>query len=50
MKISLPVVILDETLKFFARKFSDGTNPLMEIHYILGVWALYAALMLYSPV
>ncbi|XP_076343802.1 calcium-transporting ATPase sarcoplasmic/endoplasmic reticulum type-like isoform X2 [Tachypleus tridentatus] len=50
LKISLPVIILDETMKFIARKFIDGSNPFTELHWILAVWAVYAGLMMYSPV
>lgn len=50
MKISLPVVILDETLKFFARKYSDGTNPFTEIHWIVGLWGVYLGLMYYCAI
>ena len=45
LKISLPVVLLDETLKFFARKYSDGENPLFSCQWILLAWAVYGGLL-----
>lgn len=50
LKISFPVIILDETMKFFSRKFVDGRNPLFELHWMLAMWAVYIALMVYSPI
>ncbi|KAK7483697.1 hypothetical protein BaRGS_00025018 [Batillaria attramentaria] len=49
LKISIPVIILDETLKFVARKFADGKNPLFQLHWVVAVWAVYIALVFYSP-
>ncbi|KAG1678723.1 Calcium-transporting ATPase sarcoplasmic/endoplasmic reticulum type [Nymphon striatum] len=50
MKISLPVILLDETLKFVARKFYEGKNPFAELHWILAIWAIYLGLMKLSPI
>ncbi|XP_054722504.1 calcium-transporting ATPase sarcoplasmic/endoplasmic reticulum type-like [Uloborus diversus] len=50
LKISFPVIILDETMKFFSRKFVEGRNPFSELHWMLAIWALYIALMIYSPI
>lgn len=49
IKISIPVIILDETLKFVARKFADGKNPLFEIHWMVLTWALYIGIVIASP-
>ena len=50
LKFSFPVILLDETLKFIARKFTDGKNPLYTIYWMLGVWVLYIALAINSPI
>ena len=49
LKLSFPVIILDETLKLVARKLADGKNPLLSMHWVAITWALYIGLMLYSP-
>lgn len=49
MKFSIPVVLLDEVLKFAARKISDGTNPLLTLHWIVLMWAVYFGLLIYGP-
>lgn len=49
VKISLPVILLDEVLKFFARKYSDGENPLTHCQWIVLAWALYAGLLYQFP-
>ncbi|XP_070204858.1 sarcoplasmic/endoplasmic reticulum calcium ATPase 1-like isoform X1 [Littorina saxatilis] len=49
LKISIPVIILDETLKFVARKFADGKNPLFSMHWMVATWAIYIAMLVYSP-
>ena len=43
MKISFPVILIDETLKFIARKFADGKNPLFSCHWQVLQWAVYIA-------
>lgn len=43
LKISLPVLLLDETLKFIARKYTDGENPLYSCHWTVLAWAIYFA-------
>ncbi|CAL1293915.1 unnamed protein product [Larinioides sclopetarius] len=50
LKISFPVIILDETMKFFSRKFLEGRNPFTELHWMLALWAIYIGLMIYSPI
>ena len=42
LKISLPVILLDEVLKFVARKITDGKNP------FLGIWKPVVILMIYT--
>ncbi|XP_013421498.1 calcium-transporting ATPase sarcoplasmic/endoplasmic reticulum type isoform X1 [Lingula anatina] len=50
LKISIPVIILDETLKFVARRFTDGKNPLLGLCGIVGVWAVYIGLVMKSVI
>lgn len=45
VKISMPVVLLDETLKFFARKYGDGENPIFSCQGIVIAWAVYGGLL-----
>lgn len=48
MKISIPVIFLDETLKFVARKFTDGNNcSYLELALIALVWAVYVPWAMY---
>lgn len=49
MKFSIPVVLLDETLKFVARKITDGKPPHKTVHGIVIMWAVFFALILYGP-
>ncbi|CAG2104154.1 unnamed protein product [Medioppia subpectinata] len=50
LKISLPVILLDETLKFIARKFIDGNRHNMEAIYLIGAWLSYFAILTSIPV
>lgn len=50
MKFSIPVVLLDEVLKFAARKISDGTNPLNGLQWIVLMWAVFFGLIIYGPI
>lgn len=50
LKLSFPVILIDETLKFVARKFTDGKNPFSQLYIMVAVWALYIALILHSPI
>lgn len=50
MKFSIPVVLLDETLKFIARKITDGENPLYTVHGIILMWAVFFGLLFYGPI
>lgn len=54
MKFSLPVILLDETLKFVARKISYGeTNSLAQwligMQWMVLMWAVFFGSILYSP-
>lgn len=49
MKFSIPVVLLDEVLKFVARKITDGENPMYTIHWIVLMWAVYFGLLIWGP-
>jgi Ca2+ transporting ATPase len=50
LKISFPVILIDETLKFGARHLSEsGLAALRGLHWLVAVWALYIASMFYSP-
>ncbi|XP_034252460.1 calcium-transporting ATPase sarcoplasmic/endoplasmic reticulum type isoform X2 [Thrips palmi] len=50
MKFSIPVVLLDETLKFVARKMADGKGMLNGMHGIVIMWAVFFGLLLYGPI
>lgn len=50
MKFSLPVVLLDETLKFVARKITDGENPIYTVHWMVLMWAVFFGLLVVSPI
>ncbi|XP_064612883.1 calcium-transporting ATPase sarcoplasmic/endoplasmic reticulum type-like [Liolophura sinensis] len=41
LKISIPVIILDETLKFIARKYTDGKLPIFSTSGIVLMWVVY---------
>jgi Ca2+ transporting ATPase len=49
MKFSIPVVLLDETLKFVARKFTDGESYIYSLHWIFLMWGAFFALVMFSP-
>ncbi|OWR46425.1 sarco/endoplasmic reticulum calcium ATPase [Danaus plexippus plexippus] len=54
MKFSVPVVLLDEVLKFVARKISDGeTRSVLDwmrgMQWIVLAWAVFFALIVYGP-
>jgi len=49
MKFSLPVIFLDETLKFVARKLADGKNAMREMHGIVLMWGIFFGLLLFGP-
>jgi Ca2+ transporting ATPase len=45
LKFSIPVLLLDELLKFIARKFIDGNKNPWEIVYLTAAWAAFFALI-----
>lgn len=45
MKFSIPVVLLDETLKFVARKIADGEHWIYKVHGIVVMWAVFFGLL-----
>lgn len=55
MKFSVPVVLLDEVLKFVARKISDGEKCSQLIHWLDGMqwivlmWAVFFGIIIYGP-
>lgn len=49
LKISLPVILIDETLKFGARHLSEGSGAWRGAHWMVAVWALYISFICYSP-
>jgi Ca2+ transporting ATPase len=50
MKFSLPVVLLDETLKFVARKYADGKEEWFSgVHGIIMMWGVFF-LVIYSGI
>jgi len=50
MKFSIPVILLDETLKFVARKITDGENPIYTVHWIVLMWAVFFGLISWGPI
>jgi Ca2+ transporting ATPase len=50
LKFSLPVVLLDETLKFVARKTVDGKSPLKTMHWIVLMWAVFFLIIIFGPI
>ncbi|MPC99378.1 Calcium-transporting ATPase sarcoplasmic/endoplasmic reticulum type [Portunus trituberculatus] len=43
LKISFPVILLDETFKLVARQITLGHNPLLCCHWIVLAWGAYLA-------
>jgi len=54
LKISIPVILLDETLKFISRRYVDGSikskSMLHGVFGLLSMWAIYGSLLVYSPI
>jgi P-type Ca2+ transporter type 2A len=52
MKFSIPVILLDESLKFVARKVTDGERGIYPSgsHWIAVMWGVYAVLIMYGPI
>jgi hypothetical protein len=49
MKFSIPVILLDETLKFVARRISDGESYLRTIHGLVLAWAVFFGIIIWGP-
>ncbi|XP_025416383.1 calcium-transporting ATPase sarcoplasmic/endoplasmic reticulum type isoform X2 [Sipha flava] len=49
MKFSVPVVLLDETLKFVARRFADGKSVITSVWGIVLMWSVFFAIIIYGP-
>ena len=45
MKISLPVLLLDEALKLVARNYIDGKKSISEVIYLTAAWAAFFAMI-----
>ena len=45
LKISFPVVIIDETFKYFSRKMAGGSKEKMDSLYLISAWVTYAAIV-----
>ncbi|ESN96009.1 hypothetical protein HELRODRAFT_185062 [Helobdella robusta] len=43
LKISVPVVLIDELLKVISRLYNEGTSALKQAAYVPIMWALYVA-------
>ncbi|CAF1588935.1 unnamed protein product [Adineta ricciae] len=63
LKISFPVILLDETLKFVARRYVDSKfhpthdlpkteegSALHGVSYLFVLWSVYIAIIMYSPI
>jgi len=49
IKISVPVVLIDETLKFIARKYIEGQRKYFHCQWIVLMWAVYFGLLKVIP-
>jgi Ca2+ transporting ATPase len=49
LKISFPVILIDETLKYGARHLSEGAHAWGTAHWMALMWALYISVIIYSP-
>jgi len=49
MKFSIPVILLDETLKFVARRVSDGKSYIKTIHGLVLAWAIFFGYIIWGP-
>uniref|UniRef100_A0A6M2DXE8 Calcium-transporting ATPase n=1 Tax=Xenopsylla cheopis TaxID=163159 RepID=A0A6M2DXE8_XENCH len=50
MKFSIPVILLDEVLKFVARKITDGESIFYRSHWLVLTWAIWFGLLIYGPI
>jgi P-type Ca2+ transporter type 2A len=49
MKFSLPVILLDETLKFVARRIADGKSYITTCHGLVLAWTVFFSLVAWGP-
>ena len=49
MKFSIPVILLDETLKFAARRISDGKSVLKTLPGLVLAWAIFFGIIIWGP-
>lgn len=49
MKLSIPVVLLDELLKFIARRISDGKSYIKTCHGLVLAWAIFFIIIIWGP-
>ena len=49
LKISFPVILIDETMKFIARKITDGKSMLDGIHWLVATMIAILAVVYYIP-
>jgi len=49
LKISFPVILIDETLKFGVRHATEGAGAWRGAHWMVVIWALYISILVYSP-
>jgi Ca2+ transporting ATPase len=50
LKFSIPVVLLDEALKFVARRISDGKSYIEKCWGLVLAWAIFFAYVLWGPI
>lgn len=50
MKFSIPVVLLDEILKFVARRISDGESFILNCPGLVLAWAVFIGLIVWGPI
>ena len=50
LKISLPVVLLDEILKLVARRIADGESILLTCHWLVLTWAIFIGYLFWGPI
>jgi Ca2+ transporting ATPase len=49
VKISVPILLIDETQKAITRAFSEDRNPLREAPFVATIWIAYAAVLFLYP-
>jgi P-type Ca2+ transporter type 2A len=49
LKISFPVILIDETLKFGARHLTEGAGAWRGAHWMVAMWAVYISFICYAP-